>query len=324
MEPSDLRICADELYAAPASEFVATRTALARRAREGGHKDLAAAVGKLAKPSVSAALVNGLVREHPDLVGELADLGDAMRTAQANLEAASLAQLRPRRDELFARMLDAAAQAARAGGRAASAATLDEVRATLVASLADAAAQDAVASGHLTRAIAYAGFGEVDLAEAVAIEPVEAVERGAADADPDEGCRGEDRGPLRRRGIRAVGDDETAPVPDEADSEALDAAARRNADRDAADRRRIDAAQQALTDADRGSSQAQLAVAEAERDADRQRTRVDELAALLDRARAEADEAQSRLDEARAAAQAAQAEVDSARRALEALEALGR
>ena len=49
-----------------------------------------------------------------------------------------------------------------------SAAAQQDVRATAIAALADERASAAVTSGQLTRALSYSGFGEVDLAEAVA------------------------------------------------------------------------------------------------------------------------------------------------------------
>ena len=73
--------------------------------------------------------------------------------------------------------------------------TMGEVRATLEAALADAGARAAVRSGRLTKALAYAGLGEVDLSAALAL-PADA-DAGREPGTPAEGAAAS---PARSRG----------------------------------------------------------------------------------------------------------------------------
>ena len=83
--PAILRVVADDiddLYALPPEEFTAARDALAKELRAGGDKDTAAAVKKLARPTVAAWALNQLPRRHPDAVTALLDAGAELRRAQ--------------------------------------------------------------------------------------------------------------------------------------------------------------------------------------------------------------------------------------------------
>ena len=153
------------VYAVPAAEFVATRTALAKELRAAGHREAAKELTGMRKPGVSAAAVNAVVRAQDPVVDRLVELGGAMRKATSALDGRALAALRTDRDELLRDWVRAAAE--HAGGSLTSAVEA-EVRDTAVAALADADATEVVTSGHLTRALSYSGFGEVDLADAVA------------------------------------------------------------------------------------------------------------------------------------------------------------
>ncbi|MFC5040040.1 hypothetical protein [Ornithinimicrobium kibberense] len=153
------------LYAVPAAEFVATRTALAKELRGARHRDAAKELTGMRKPSVSAAAVNALVRAEDPVVDRLVELGGAMRQATSALDGRALAALRTDRDELLRDWVRAAAEHA---GGSLTPSVEAEVRDTAVAALADADATQVVTSGSLTRALSYSGFGEVDLADAVA------------------------------------------------------------------------------------------------------------------------------------------------------------
>ncbi len=158
---------ADELYAVPPAEFLATRTRLVGAARGEKDRPLAAQIGKLRKPSVAAAVLNALVRSRPDLTERLVSVGEQLRAAQAIGHGTALTSLRPDRDALIADWLDAAGESARAADGALSSAAGEEIRDTVVAAIASAEATEAVLAGHLTRALSYSGFGEVDLSDAV-------------------------------------------------------------------------------------------------------------------------------------------------------------
>lgn len=184
--PDLLAEAAWQVYGVPPAEFVAARTAWVKRLRGEGHRELAKSVGALRKPSVSAAAVNALVRADDPVAQRLRDVGGRLRHAQSALDAAGLSTLRGERDEVLAQWVEAART--HAPGGTLTAAVEGEVRATAVAALADASATEVVLSGTLTRALAYSGFGEVDLADAVARTSTGVVltriEGGRTDEDP--------------------------------------------------------------------------------------------------------------------------------------------
>lgn len=72
----------DDLYALAPEEFVAARDALAKRLRADGDKDAAAAVKKLARPTVAAWALNQLPRRDPDVVAAVVEAGAELRRAQ--------------------------------------------------------------------------------------------------------------------------------------------------------------------------------------------------------------------------------------------------
>lgn len=164
----DLSDAVDEIYAAPLADFVSTRTRWVAAAKDGGDADLAREIKALRKPTVAAHLLNTVARDEPEVVAALADLGERMRTAQSQGDGAALADLRPERRERIDALVAAAGRAATARGVAFAAAAQDEVSATAVAVLADEGSGRALASGRLLRPLSYAGFGEVELDDAVA------------------------------------------------------------------------------------------------------------------------------------------------------------
>jgi hypothetical protein len=331
-----------ELYALDRDQFVAARDAAAAALRKAGDKMAAAAVKKLGRPTVAAWAINQLVRANPDLTQDLATLGVRLRDAQATLDAAELKALRPDRDELLERAVHAAGTVAAARGQALGAAA-DEVRGTFVAALADPAAADAVTSGRLVRALSYAGFGEVELDDAVAALPAaqpptgraptadptpgqaEASKRSAEPAQPDDETDqkpGSDPGPEPAAKSRA----KQQPRADQADQAARERAEarEREAERDRAASAAAEA-EQALRDAERQVTAAELAAVHARDKGEAARRRTEEIRTLLaaaerderaaadqaDAAATEADEASARVAEATHAWQAATAARDA-------------
>jgi hypothetical protein len=188
VQPVSVADAADELYGLSPAEFTAARDELSRQTRAAGQRDDAAAIKKLAKPTVSAWLVNQLARNAPDQIARLTEVGDALQEAQRALDGDRLRELSTERRQVVNDLLPEARRLARQAGQAASAGVLDEVRATLEAALADAGARDAVRSGRLTRALAYAGLGEVDLSAAMAVPASRApAKRRGGVAEPEPG-----------------------------------------------------------------------------------------------------------------------------------------
>jgi len=155
----DLRDVAGELYSAAPADFIAKRNAAAAQA----DRPTAKQIKTLRKPSASAAAINALVREHPDLVGDVLDIGSRMRDAFASRDRAEIRALTQERQRLLQRATD---------GLELSPAVQREVEETLQAAVIDPAAAAAVRSGMLVRALESTGLEQVDVSDAVAL-PVE-------------------------------------------------------------------------------------------------------------------------------------------------------
>jgi uncharacterized phage infection (PIP) family protein YhgE len=157
-----------DLYALPPEEFTAARDAAAKEDK---------ALKSLRKPSVSAWVVNTLVRREPELLEQLVELGGSLREATEARQGDQLRELTEQRHALVQAVTE---QAVVLAGRDVTAAVRAEVAGTLEAAMADPASAEAVQSGQLVRALSYAGFGGVDLEGAVADLPAPAKRPGPA------------------------------------------------------------------------------------------------------------------------------------------------
>ena len=256
---------ADDLYSLAPEEFTAARDAAAKQAKAEGDKAAADALKALRKPTVSAWLVNRLADEQGELLGQLLELGPALAQAQSGGDAAQLRALGAERRQLVDALVGAAVDIA---GRAVNAAVREEVASTLEAALADPASADAVRSGRLVRALSYAGFGAVDLSDAVAPAPRATTPRAEPERKPDRKAE--------QRAARVAA----------AEQAALDAAGR-------------------LDDAVRACEQAERSRAAAEEQLAGRAAEVDRLAVLLEEARAERDRVAHEAHTAQVAAQKA-------------------
>lgn len=161
----------DELYARPTAEFVAARDQLAKELRGAGEKAAAKAVKALRRPTVVAAALNHVVRDHPDEVEELAAAGRALREAYTAVlsgerRGADLDEPAQRRRRAVAALVDAVVAEAGEQHR-------EEAVGTLEAASQDEDALAALRTGRLTAAIpAPAGFGFGDEPLPVADESV--------------------------------------------------------------------------------------------------------------------------------------------------------
>jgi hypothetical protein len=155
----DLDEVADELYGLPPGEFVAARTEAARRARTAGDRALAGGIGALGKPSTAAWACNALVRDRPDEIAGLVELGDLLREAQESLAGDELRALGTQRSRLLAALTRQARVLAARLGHPISDAVAGQVEQTLRAALADPAAGEALLAGRLTGPLSYQGMG---------------------------------------------------------------------------------------------------------------------------------------------------------------------
>nr|BFD90982.1 hypothetical protein KitaXyl93_23420 [Kitasatospora sp. Xyl93] len=141
------------LYGLPPSEFTVARDAAVTEARRSGDRQLAARIKALHRPTVAAYALNRLVRDDRGEVGEVLELGEALRRAQARLAGTDLRELSTRRHRLVAALTARASDAASASGVRLSEAQLREVEQSLRAALADADAAEALAGGCLAAAL---------------------------------------------------------------------------------------------------------------------------------------------------------------------------
>ncbi|WP_421742407.1 hypothetical protein [Cellulomonas sp.] len=162
---SELDDVADELYAGSPADFVARRTAAVKAARADKDRELADAIAELRKPTVSAWLVNLLVRDDPAMAGQIVALGEGLRDAEKSLDGPALRELSSQRRQLVRSLVARARRLAQPTGQKIGDAVVQELDATLTAALADPAVARDVLSGRLTAAREYAGFGSADSAE---------------------------------------------------------------------------------------------------------------------------------------------------------------
>jgi hypothetical protein len=166
---AELDAVAEELYAVLPAEFVTARDARAKAAKADGDTDLAQQIKALRRPSAAAWLINLLA--HSDEGSDpLSDLSQRLREAQTHLDAPTMKELGRERTRVVAELVERAVALARNADPQFrdSEAVRDQVTSTLTAAVADPTAEAAVTSGRLVSPLSYAGFGEVDLSDAVA------------------------------------------------------------------------------------------------------------------------------------------------------------
>ncbi len=282
----DLDTVADELYALAPPEFTSRRDARAAEARKAGDKALAAEIKRLRRPTTGAWLANLLARQRPDQVGELLDLGTALRQAQATLAIDDLRRLSQERHRVLTALSREAHDLAGRGGQVVSDAVAKEVEATLEAALADADAGDALRAGRLTTGLHYSGLGLVgDLSGDDAAS-------GTTLSEPP-GAGGE-RGEKGRRGV--VQPDQPGPDQPRPDQPGPD--------------------EPGSAEQEQVLLNAQAALAEAEWDAGQKQRRLEEVQEERDRYQAQMTEMERQLQALRDAEAAVEHKLRAAREAL--------
>jgi hypothetical protein len=291
---------AADLYALPPEDFVPARDDAVKRARQAGDKRLATAVGKLRKPTVGAWAVNLLAHERPDLVDDLLDLGEELRSAQRNLRGDELRDLSMRRRKLISELARTAVTLARRRNL-----PVPEIEATFTAALADEEVAAAVRLGVLAKTVEYAGFGETP-------RPQLRLLQGGAAAGQDVAAI--DVGLSSPARTKKVGPDSPTSISD---------AQRRRAERERAGEEAAEeeaaeqeAAEQTRREQESRAKREREAAERAEREAEER-----EAAELAERKAAERDEARRRSAELKRARAAAHRELLAARTELSEAEA---
>lgn len=166
---------AADLYALPADQFTAARNERAKSARDAGDRSLAAAIGKLVKPTADAWLANQLVRDTPDRIESLVRIGQSMREATAALDRDELRRLSGEQRDATAALVARARELAADAGQRATEQTIRALEATLHAALADPDAARELAAGRITTTLRTSGFPLGSADAVMRAEPVRSV-----------------------------------------------------------------------------------------------------------------------------------------------------
>ncbi|MCP6037151.1 hypothetical protein NL368_27820, partial [Klebsiella pneumoniae] len=83
------------------ADFIQARNDRAREIKAAGDHELAGAIGALPKPSAPAWVVNMMVRQMTEEIGQVLDLGAALRQAQESLDGPQLRELDLQRRKLI-------------------------------------------------------------------------------------------------------------------------------------------------------------------------------------------------------------------------------
>ncbi|MCX4690794.1 hypothetical protein OG401_41995 [Kitasatospora purpeofusca] len=152
MTVPDFDRIADELYTLAPADFTTARNRHADELRK-ADQQLAKRIRALHRPTQAAWAANLLAHRHPDLVGELLDLGRALRDAQEHLAGERLRELVEQRRRLVRALTARAVQDTAAAGHPLGTGAVADLDGTLNAALADPDAADALATGRLTTAV---------------------------------------------------------------------------------------------------------------------------------------------------------------------------
>lgn len=270
-----------DLYGLAPEEFTAARDRAAKEDRS---------LKALRKPSVSAWVVNTLVRREPELLQQLVELGASLAEAQSARQGDELRELTQQRHQLVQAVTE---QAVALVDRAVTPAVLTEVAQTLEAAMADPASAEAVQSGQLVRALSYAGFGgSVDLDGAVAPVPRPA----AAPTGPSKRIQKLETAALEAQGalddaVRLAERTTSAYDVAEQEAEAAQSAIDEHEETVEGLRRQLKEAEQQLDSARRLHSRASKELDELQRKAERATSAVAAAQDAADRARKALDEA---------------------------------
>ncbi|MET0965195.1 MAG: hypothetical protein ABWZ02_02295 [Nakamurella sp.] len=155
--PDKLQQAIDELFSADPDEFMKRRAALAAAAKVSGDATAGKQITALRKPTRSAFTVNQLARAEPDLIAELVELGEQLRSAEKSVDPKQIRELTRQRRRLVDALTRRAFEVVEES--APSSAVRDEVVSTLTAALADEDVAQQVADGVLVKPARWEGFG---------------------------------------------------------------------------------------------------------------------------------------------------------------------
>lgn len=280
----DLDSAADELYAGSREDFTPRRRELAKAAKAAGDPKIAAAIEKLAKPTTSAWLANQLARDPDSAIDEVADVGDALREAHANLAGADLKSLSQKRTQLVNTLVK---QAGALNGAALTESVTRELEEIFTTAVADGDVARVLLAGRLTSAkelaATVAAWPEVSGERTPVARPARARTTAKAELSDKEKAARDKKLTKARDELEQARSTVKEAEADRAEEERILAEAQRLADQatedvrriyeelDAAEtrekeaRRRVGSASRSVKDAERRASQAWRLVQQAER-----------------------------------------------------------
>lgn len=266
----------DSLYWAPPNDFTAERTKLTAAAKRRGDDAGAKRISAANKPTMAAWIVNRLALRDSDTKHRLAELGDRLRAAHAEMDGALIRDLSAEQHRLIVKLTRAALDAA--GVDNPSSAVRDDITSTLQAAVADPEVRERL--GRLTRPEQWSGFGDFGATAPVTSARTAKVNGPSTQtrARPRKKTARDTAGQRRREKLTAA---LTAAARDKADADA--ALSERRAQRTAA-RQRRDEALAALRTAERELERAEQDYDRAEQAARAAEESVKEAKAQLRRA----------------------------------------
>ncbi|MGN6575221.1 MAG: hypothetical protein ACTHKG_06000 [Nocardioides sp.] len=321
---------AAELYGLVPGEFTGARNDYAKQLRDDGDRELSERVKSLRKASAAAWVVNLLVRHQGEQVGQLLELGQALRQAQDDFDGDALRELNKQRRRLIAAVAAQGRELARGAGQKVSESVVRQVEETLHAAMIDSDAAAAVRSGVLVDPLSPSGVGSLKVATAVAehtalgstARPLsEVIGGGSGDgAAPGRKTAGKKGGRAggKKAGLRAV------PGPSEVEL----AERKREEERRAREEARaavdsaagdLDQAREELAAHEKSVQDLQAQCLQVNGEIDELKRRIDELEDRLEQLDDDADTARDERDEAAEQVAAAESALAEAKAALDAL-----
>ena len=145
----------DTLYWVEPEAFTAQRTKLAAEAKKRGDEAAAKRISAARKPTTAAWIVNRVALGHKDTKKRLADLGDRLRAAHAEMDGERIRALSAEQHKLIEALARAAFDAADVARPSAS--VREDVTGTLQAAIADPEVTERL--GRLAKPERWSGFG---------------------------------------------------------------------------------------------------------------------------------------------------------------------
>ncbi|OBG18672.1 hypothetical protein [Mycobacterium sp. 852002-51057_SCH5723018] len=238
----------DSLYLAEPEAFTARRTELVAAAKKRGDDAAAKRISAARKPTTAAWIVNRLALSDKDAKRRLADLGDRLRAAHAEMDGEGIRELSAEQHKLIGELARAAFEAADA--KQPSSAVRDDVTSTLQAAVAD---PDVTARlGRLAKPERWSGFGS--FGDAVPVLTASRKAKGESERSRPQPAKQPPREAAAQRRLEKLTAAVTAAEHDKAEADAT--LEESQAERDAA-RQRRDEALVALRRAEREFSTAE-------------------------------------------------------------------